>query len=460
METISKRTRLFTLMAMYIGIVGAIFVSSTTSTMLPLAAQEIGGEKIYSLVNNLSGALSVAIMPLYGYIAAKKPSIKPKLFGVSMIIGAVVMLSRVFVTNMWQMIIPGVLYALPSAAIYVLGYAMIRESFDAQKAGVYLGFVATCQSIGMLIGPTIAGVLMDISSWRAVNHIIWPCMLLSGILAFLASGKKAEESAAGSGAKFDAVGAVLLVCFSGGLILALSLGSNLAPFGGMLNNILIVITVVSLVGLVFSIKKKGKDSVLPVGVLKDRNTLCLSLSCLTGMFCNMAVFFFIPTYAIYVLGASATQAALCTTLFSVAGLFMGPIYGRIIGKSGNARGVYASISVLRIIITAVFIFVLKPTSSIWLLWICMLIGSFYNSGSGVTFSVAPQLQIPESYRVQGASVVSVSQNLGGAIGTAVYTLILGTLGFADGMHVSFIVSICGAIASLLFILPLKKKEEA
>lgn len=139
---------------------------------------------------------------------------------------------------------------------------------------------------------------------------------------------------------------------------------------------------------------------------------------------------------------------------------MGPIYGRMIGKSGNARGVYASISVLRIVITAVFIFALKPTSSIWLLWICMLIGSFYNSGSGVTFSVAPQLQIPERYRVQGASVVSVSQNLGGAIGTAVYTLILGTLGFADGMHVSFIVSICGAIASLLFILPLKKKEEA
>ena len=54
--------------------------SSTLSTMLPMAAEEIGGKDYYSLASTIGAPLSIAAMPLWGYIAARSPHLKVPLF--------------------------------------------------------------------------------------------------------------------------------------------------------------------------------------------------------------------------------------------------------------------------------------------------------------------------------------------------------------------------------------------
>ena len=70
-----------------------------------------------------------------------------------------------------------------------------------------------------------------------------------------------------------------------------------------------------------------------------------------------------------------------------------------------------------------------------------------------------QIQLPADIRVQGNSLIQVGQNLGGSIGTAVYTVILGTMGVVGGMPVALTVSIVTAAAALVFALRLKKLDQ-
>lgn len=451
------RKKTLTLLSLYVGIIGSILISASQSTMLPAAALEIGGTEIYSLVSTLTGVVSVAAMPLYGWFAARNPAVKSKLYAFSMLVGAVVIFARAFARSMWAIIIPGSLYGFVSAGLYVLGYSVIRDVYDREKAGVYLGLVATFQSIGMLVGPAVCGVLIDLGSWRAVNHMIWPFLLVAALLAFAGVNVKKEdvrEMAVNTG--FDFAGAVCLVVFLASFILALSLGSSFAPFGGLASNLMLVIAAASLVGLILVIRKKGQASILPVGVLRDKNTLCLAAANLFTNCSNTAVFFFIPTFALYVMKVSATQAGLTTTLMSVAGLFMGPVYGKLIGKSGNARAVYLSGTALRVVVMACLVLFLRENTPIALLYFFMFLAGFYASCAGVVFALAPQVQIRSELRVQSNSVIQISQNFGGSLGTAIYTLVIGMLGVADGMQVAFVISLAGAVLAFASGIPLKK----
>ena len=58
---------------------------------------------------------------------------------------------------MWMIVIPGMLYGLSSAEIYVIGYSYIRDIFDSKKAAYYLGRTAAMQSIGQIAGPVVGG---------------------------------------------------------------------------------------------------------------------------------------------------------------------------------------------------------------------------------------------------------------------------------------------------------------
>lgn len=425
--------------------------------MLPAAALEIGGEDIYSLVATLSGTVSVIAMPLFGYFSAKNPAIKPKLFSISMILSAIVIFSRSIAFNMWQIIIPGVLYGLVSAAIYVVGFSVIRDIFDVKKAAYYLGFVATMQSIGQIVGPTVGGAIIDSGSWRYLNHFIWPFLLLAGILALLGVNVKKEAvKELCKEVTFDFWGAISLALFLGCLTLALSIGTTFAPFGSFASNLMLIVSVAAFISLIISIIKLKQKAFLPLGVLKERNTLCLAIANLFTNLHTMAAFFFLPMFALYVLQTSATKAGLITSMFAIAGLFMGPVWGKMIGKSGTAKSVYIFGTTIRIIITVIFIFTLNENCSIYLIYVLMLIGGLYNSQTGVTFAAAPQLMIEEANRVQGNSVIQICQSIGSTLAVALYTMIIGLQGVVDGIHTAFIISFVFAVLALFAGFPLKK----
>jgi MFS family permease len=457
-QAASKSKKIVSLTGIYVAVLGLLLTSTGFSTLLPAAATDIGGMDIYPLANAIGGPIGISLMPLFGYLCTRNPAIKRPLFSVSMLVGASVVFLRGIAGSMWAIIIPSALWGFVSASIFVIGYSMIRDMYDAKMAGMYLGFVGTMMSVGMLIGPALTGMLIDQVSWRAVCYVIFPVLVLAGILVFFgvrATTEEAKPMAVSTG-KFDFAGAISLVFFLAGLVLFLSLGTSFVPFGTPLSWVLLTVTVVGLLALILVVRKKGGTAFIPAPVLKDHNVFWFSLCNFMLLFSSMAVTFFMPAYVLYVMQGSATEASLTVALMAVAGLFLGPVFGRLIAKSGNARGVTVFGTVVRIAVTALLYILLKPDLSIWILYALILFAGIYNSQQSVTFSAGPQIQIKPELRVLGNSVISVSQNLAQVISVALYTVVIGAAGIADGMKLSLILALITAVLGLLACLMFRK----
>lgn len=410
--------------------------------MLPMAAAEIGGADYYSLASTLGAPISIAAMPLWGYIAARSPHLKTPLFMISMGFGALAIIVRLLAPNMTAIIAAMFFWGLVSPGIFVVGYALIRDMYDPKKAGVYLGLCSTLMMAAMLIGPIGGGFLMTAFGWRLLNVVILPFIVAALVLALFGVKATKDQTAhlAHAGGSFDFLGTIALTIGLGGLILYLSVGTSLLPFFSTGSNILLIITVAALALLVWVIIKKQGDAIIPAPAFKNRNVLAFTAANFCANFSNMAAFFFLPSFIIYVIGGTGSDSGLVMACFSVAGIFLGPIVGKAIAKSGTAKSMLMVNGALRAILMVVLVFILGPNTPIWMLMLFMLCAGIYNGVNGPCFSAGPQLQLPSDLRVQGNSLIQCGQNFGSGVGTAIYTAIIGVFGITGGMPIALIVA--------------------
>lgn len=455
---------MLTLIGIYIAALITRFISTGTFTLLPMAALDVGGMDIYPLASNISGLLSICVMPIYGFLGAQNPALKRPLLAGSLLVGAAVLVGISFAPSMFFIIVVNIFYGVVSAAIFVVAFSMIRDMYDAKQAGIYLGFIGTVTSIGMLVGPALIGLITDALGWRMAYLIAAPLLVIA--VVFIVAGVKVSKAEAAplarKGGGFDATGALALTFFLLGLVLTISLGNSYIPFGSIGSFGLIALAILSLIVLIADLAKKREKAFIPTPVLKDRNTVVLALFNLFANASTIAASFFMPSYVINVLGGSAFEAAMATAVYAVLGVFICPFLGRLIAKQGSARAVLTAGTLVRIMVTVAMIALLSPETPLWVVYVLMFIAGFYSAQQNVTSSTAPQIQIAAGIRFQSNSVIQTAQNLGSNIGIAVYTLVLANFGIAAGMNIALTIAMILAVAVLIvgqFLVKLKSTDD-
>ena len=460
--------KMMTLVGIYLAIIGNLMVSTTTATMLPAAAAEIGGMEIYGVAQSISGVLSIVLMPIFGFLAAHNPAKKPLYTAGALLVGAIVILARALAPNMFVIIFANVFWGFVAAGVFVVGFTTIRDMFDQQQVGLYLGLVGTMMSIARLAGPFLGGIIIDRLGWRVLCWLLFAVLIVAAALNFFGarvSEDEFEQVAAAGGSGFDWAGGISITVLLGCLIVALSMGGSYVPFGSTLNTALLVISVIALVALIVVIGKKGDAAIVPISAIKDRNVVVLALTNLLHNFGAMTVTFFIPSFIMRVLAEDpltlslgpALAAGIGTSLSAVLGLVLGPIIGRKIAQTGDAKPLMHIGNVVRILVTLGFVFLLVPGTPLWVIYVLMFFVGVYDSQTSTTMSVAPQIQLKPELRVTGNSVIQLGQNLGAGIGVALFTLIVGA-NPAGGMHTSMIIALVAYIVMAVIAFFLKKNE--
>ena len=115
-----------------------------------------------------------------------------------------------------------VLQAVGAAMILALGLAIITESFPAEERGRALGISGSIVSIGIVVGPTLGGFLIDAASWRWIFFVNLPV----GIAGTLLAWRFIPNIRPPGGQRFDYLGAITFFVSLLSLLLALTLGQQ------------------------------------------------------------------------------------------------------------------------------------------------------------------------------------------------------------------------------------------
>jgi EmrB/QacA subfamily drug resistance transporter len=223
------------------------------------------------------------------------------------------------------------LQGLGSALLMAVSPAMIVGAFPPTQRGRALGLNALVVGVGISIGPTLGGVVVQHFGWRSIFYVNVPL----GVLAILATATLLPRDRPGSGDRVDWVGALLVALGLGGLTAVLSFGSEL----GWSSIPLLVgtaIALLALVGLGLHVRRVSQPVIDP-GLFKNRVFASASASLLLSFVATFAVALLMAFYLEDLRGWPADRAGLLLTPLPLTSAIVSPASGAVADRIGSQK---------------------------------------------------------------------------------------------------------------------------
>jgi EmrB/QacA subfamily drug resistance transporter len=221
------------------------------------------------------------------------------------------------------------LQGLGAVMISALGAAIIVEVFPHDERGKALGIIGAVVSMGIAIGPSIGGVIIDVAGWRSIFFVNLPI----GILASLVVNKYLPNTRSRSQERgFDLWGSlaisVVLICFALGMTEGQKQGfASSLPLG------LLFTAAIGLVGFIF-LESRVAQPMLDLSLFRSQ---IFSLSLLTGWLVFMALggsSLLIPFFLQLVLHYPIAHIGLLMAITPIIGGLVSPLAGNLTDRFG------------------------------------------------------------------------------------------------------------------------------
>jgi EmrB/QacA subfamily drug resistance transporter len=222
-----------------------------------------------------------------------------------------------------------VLQAVGAAMVMALGMAIVTEAFPASERGRALGISGAVVSIGIVVGPTLGGFLIDALSWRWIFYVNLPIGLI-GIPMVIRFVPNIRPT---GGQRFDYAGAITLFASLMALLLALTWGQD-AGFGNPRILALFVVWIVFLVLFVL-IERRAAQPMIDLRLF--RNSL-FDVNLFTGFvafICISGTLFLMPFYLEDILGYSPRSVGLMLAVVPIGLGLTAPLSGALSDRYGS-----------------------------------------------------------------------------------------------------------------------------
>ncbi|HUF89704.1 MAG TPA: MFS transporter [Gemmatimonadota bacterium] len=230
--------------------------------------------------------------------------------------------------------------AVGAAMVFALGFAIITEAFPPHERGRALGLNGAIVSVGIVLGPTLGGILIDTLGWRWIFFVNLPI----GIAGTLTAIRYVPDVPPRGGERFDFVGAGVFLVMLLAFMLGLTFGQT-RGFGDPLPLGLLALAAVAL-PLFIRIERFVEHPVLDLSLFRDR---LLSVNLFAGWASFAAiggVFILLPFYLENVLGYSPMATGLLLASAPLALGVSAPISGSISDRVGPWPVILVGLSVL------------------------------------------------------------------------------------------------------------------
>lgn len=329
------------------------------------------------------------------------------------------------------------------------------------KRGAVMGNVSIAISVAPAMGPTVSGLILEHFSWRFMFVFVLPVALAALAIGakFLTNVGKAERT------KLDALSVILTVPAFGGLVYGLSqIGGG---HGGQAGPGAVAITALAIgvAGLVLFVLRqvrlqRGEAPFLDLRAFHFRMFTVSVLLMVVAMIALFGGIILLPLYLQEIRGLGALQTGLALLPGGLAMGLLGPFIGRIFDRVGP-RPLTVTGSVLMVLSLWQFSMLDAGTAVAWI--VTLHVGLSFGLALLFTPAFTTGLNpLPPNLYSHGSAIMSTTQQVAGAAGTAllvsIFAFVSATSGMVAGMNVAFLTATGIALAAVVLSAMMRKTK--
>jgi MFS family permease len=234
--------------------------------------------------------------------------------------------------TLWLLIAARAAQGVGAAIMMALSMAFVGETVAKATTGSAMGLLGTMSAIGTALGPSLGGVLIAGSGWRAIFLVGVPLGILTFGLAYrsLPVDRKAPKS---DGTGFDAMGTLLLALTLAAYALAMTMGRG--QFGPL--NLALLSAAVLGLGLFVLAETRAASPLIRLAMFRNPGlSASLAMSALVSTVL-MATLVVGPFYLSAGLGLDAAVVGLVLSVGPLVVALTGVPAGRIADRFGAQR---------------------------------------------------------------------------------------------------------------------------
>jgi len=345
------------------------------------------------------------------------------LFGVGLAVSSIGALLCGLSQNVTQLILFRMFQGVGASMTQSQGRALAMEALPKDSSGRAQGFMTTAFHSGVLLGPSVGGLIIDYIHWRAVFFFLIPIGVAGMVLTLINYWKgnvpKRSVPAESKGA-IDYIGALLLIGATVALVSCIDhrIMESLAP---SIRIVLVVGFLFLLVGFIYR-EYTTPSPILDLSLFRIRMFTLSALALLLVGVSQVMIGFVLPFYLQDVLHLTPTFIGLLFVSAPIFTVTLSPLVGWAVDRMGPRLP--ATVGITFLAAAGFFGSFLRPNSH-WIVAVGVL--ALWGLATALFFTsnhTAMINSVPDQHRGVATGAIYVVFGLGTTFGVSLGTLLL------------------------------------
>lgn len=315
-----------------------------------------------------------------------------------------------------------IVQAVGAGVLMPMVMTVLMLTFPIEKRGFAMGLFGIVMACGPAVGPTAAGIVIDMADWHIMFYVVTAAAAAVAIITPFTMDRVEPKNPE---AKIDIPSVILSTIGFGSLLYSFSAIGN-SGFG--LEFFISFAVGAVVVALFFRRQLKMTQPMLRVRVLKNRTFLIGTIIGMVVQAALLSVGILLPIYLQSLLGYSATESGLVILPGALLMGIMGPVAGRWFDRHGPR--VLAITGTLLLTVGTIMLALLGPEVSLVYVAVVMAIRLFGMSLINMTLTTWAMNALSDDLINHGTSVNNTFRQVAGSLGTAILTSVFAMVSVA------------------------------
>ena len=331
------------------------------------------------------------------------------------------------------LIVGRVVSAVGLAMGQAVGTAMLVSLCPASERATAIGSQMTAVAIGGAGGPVLAGLVLELASWRVLFGLLAvPIVIAFAAGYFVLDEERVSQGARDGSERFDWLGASLSAAAVGVLVFTVS---NPLGFGWLSGPVLGgAVAGLSLVWIFISVERRSPSPMLDLGIFANRAFGASQLTRLLGFMANANTRFLLPIFLISFRELSEGSAGLVLFAAAVGMGVTSQFAGRLSDRFGEH--IFITGGLVAMTATSLVFLAVDATTPMWIVVAIVFVNGMAQSVWSVPNTSVIMGSAPSSMLGLASATNALSRNVGNVLGQAVSAAVVVGVMTSQGFDVA------------------------